>query len=84
MKTRLKISLLLSGIAISACQTSMSEPDEVFGMAVKHNIAVQTVEPMPEQKQNTYIRPNSARMKKAKENYENDDVDQPQSQKLTD
>ncbi len=76
-KTTLMI-LALSTVSVSACQTTMDEPSEVFGAAVRHNIAVQTVEPTPEQKQNTYIRPDSQRMAAARERYRQDEVEEPE------
>lgn len=78
------IILGLGALVTSACQTTMDEPSEVFGAAVRHNIAVQTVEPTPEQKQNTYIRPDSQRIAKARERYRNDEVEEPEELRTTD
>lgn len=72
-----KASLVLSSGMLMACQTTMDMPTEGFGAAVKQNIAAQTVEPTPEQKQNTYIRPDGQRMAVARERYRKDQVEEP-------
>lgn len=72
-----KITVVLSSGLLMACQTTMEMPTEGFGAAVKHNIAAQTVEPTPEQKQNTYIRPDSQRMAVARDRYRKDQVEEP-------
>lgn len=76
MTRTFKICLLFSVSAFAACQT-METPTPEFGSAVRHNIAAQTVEPTPEQKQNTYIRPNSQRTAAARERYRKDQVEEP-------
>ncbi len=78
MTRLIKLSVLVSGLALVGCQTTMQEPTENFGAAIRHNIAVQTVEPTPEQKQNTYIRPDSQRMAAARERYKQDQVEEPE------
>jgi len=84
MSRTLKIAALISGVFIAGCQTTMHEPTESFGAAVRKNIAVQTVEPTPEQKQNTYIRPDSQRMAAARERYRQDQVEKPEELRTTD
>ncbi|NNE59155.1 MAG: hypothetical protein HKN36_13700 [Hellea sp.] len=76
----LKTVLILSAAAsLGACATNdMSMTSDTFGMAVRHNIAVQTVEPTPEQKQNTYIQPDAQRMANAQERYRKDEVEEPE------
>ncbi len=78
MSKILKFSVLVSGIAMAGCQTTMHEPSEKFGDAIRQNIAVQTVPPTAEQKQNTYIRPDSQRMAGARERYKQDQVEEPE------
>lgn len=82
MKFELKIiatgALLMS---LSACATTDSSmTGDTFGAAVRHNIAVQFVEPTPEQKQNTYIRPSPERTALALERYKTDEVEKTESQ----
>lgn len=79
-----KITLVLSGGLLAACQTTMDMPTEGFGAAVKQNIAAQTVEPTPEQKQNTYIRPDGQRMAVARDRYRKDQVEKPVDLRTTD
>lgn len=84
MRTK-KILLLGAAMSLlSGCQTTMDETSEVFGQAVRHNIAAQTIEPTPEQKQNTYIRPDSQRMALARERYRKDEVEEPEDLTTTD
>lgn len=84
MRAFTKIAGLVGIVSLTACQTTMDQPNEVFGAAVRHNIAAQTVEPTPEQKQNTYIRPDSTRMALAKERYRKDEVEKPEDLRTTD
>lgn len=77
MRRVLKIFVLMSAGLFIGCQTTISEPTETFGTAVRQNIAAQTVEPTPEQKQNTYIRPDSQRMAIARDRYRKDEVETP-------
>ena len=84
MKIQTKIGLVAIALMASACQTTMDQPSEMFGASVKHNIKVQTIEPTEEQKQNTYIRPDSQRMAKARERYRKDDVEKPEDLQTTD
>lgn len=72
----IKISLVLTSGLFAGCQT-MDTPTPEFGSAIRNNITVQTVEPTPEQKQNTYIRPDSQRMAAARERYKKDEVETP-------
>ena len=72
-----KFIFVLSSGLLMACQTTMDMPTDGFGAAVKHNIAAQAVEPTPEQKQNTYIQPDSQRMAVARERYKKDQVERP-------
>lgn len=72
-----KIIFVLSGGLLAACQTTMDMPTEGFGAAVKHNVAAQTVQPTSEQKQNTYIRPDSQRMAVARDRYKKNQVEEP-------
>jgi len=83
MSRLIKLSLVLSCASLAACQTTMEEPTEKFGSAVRQNIAAQAVEPTPEQKQNTYIRPDSQRMAQARERYRKDLVEKPADQRIS-
>ena len=73
----IKTGLVLAVASLGACKT-MDQPTESFGAAIRHNIAVQTVAPTTEQKQNTYIRPDPQRMAAARERYKNGEVEQPE------
>lgn len=78
MSHLIKSLLVLSCAALTACQTTtLQEPTESFGSAVRQNIAAQSVEPTAEQKQNTYIRPDSQRMALARDRYRKDQVEKP-------
>lgn len=78
MKTHQKLLVTAAVLSLGACATNdMSMTSEPFGQAVRHNIAMQTVEPTAEQKQNTYIRPDADRMALARERYKNDKVEKP-------
>jgi len=84
MSLKFKVLALTSCVFFTACQTAMHEPSESFGAAVKHNIAVQTVPPTPEQKKNTYIQPDSRRMAAARERYKSDQVEEPEDLRTID
>jgi len=77
MTHKTKLILLLSAVSLGACATDTAAPSYTFGSAIKHNVAVQTVAPTDEQKQNTYIRPNAERMAAARERYKKDEVEEP-------
>ncbi len=77
MKLHIKsVILILSAASLSACAT-LETTDPMHGQAVRHNIAVQAVAPTPEQKENTYIRPDAQRMSAARERYRKDEVEEP-------
>lgn len=63
---------LAISVGLSACATkpALDAHTEHFGSAVAQNIAAQRVAPTPEQKANTFIPPNRARQKLAREAYE--------------
>jgi len=78
-----KLCLILGTVIAAGCQTTVSEPSANFGAAVKHNITAQAIEPTPEQKQNTYIRPDSNRTAIARERYRKDEVEKPKELQTT-
>ena len=69
--------LAISGILISGCATSTDTTRSDFGVAVKHNIAVQAVQPTPEQKANTFIPADPDRRDLARQRYKADEVEKP-------
>ena len=75
----LTTSLLIS-MSLSACTTTQPALDahsSNFGQATAQNIAAQRVEPTPEQKANTFISPNLARQKAARQAYEAGETAEP-------
>ena len=75
----LTTSLLIS-MNLSACATTQPALDahsSTFGQATAQNIAAQRVEPTPEQKANTFISPNLARQKAARQAYEAGETAEP-------
>jgi len=83
MKKRYSTSLVICAFIASGCTTTMEKPSAPFGTSVKQNIAAQTVAPTPEQKQNTYIKPDQERMNKARIRYRADDVEKPRDLNTT-
>lgn len=74
-----RTALLLTGMGMLAACASSSENghaglDARFGEATRANMAAQFVPPTPEQKSNTYIRPNPARQRLAIKAYEEGEV----------
>jgi hypothetical protein len=65
-------------LVVSGCQTppTFGEPEETYGAAVRHNIAVQTVNPDPQNKL-TPPAHDAARAAKSMERYKTDKVKQP-------
>ncbi len=82
MKKYYSSVLILCGFMASSC-TTMEKPSAPFGSSVKQNIAAQTVAPSPDQKQNTYIKPNQERMAKARLRYRADEVEKPRDLNTT-
>lgn len=73
------ITALTLSAGLSACASSpaLDARTEHFGNAVAHNIEAQRVAPTPEQKANTFIPPNRARQKLAREAYEKGETPNP-------
>lgn len=67
----------LGGCASTTPALDIGSPD--LGDAVAHNIAAQRISPSPEEKANTFIPPNRARQKAAREAYENGTVAAPET-----
>jgi len=75
-----KAGLILIAIAMTGCASSQAALDGTspqFGEAIAHNISVQRVAPTAEEKANTFIPPNRARQKAAKDAYESGTVTEP-------
>ena len=75
-----KTGLLISALMITGCATASPalETHSVnFGNAISQNIAAQRIAPSAEEKANTYIPPNRARQKAARESYESGTVTEP-------
>jgi hypothetical protein len=75
-----KVGLILIAITITGCassQTALDAHSPQFGEAIAHNITAQRVAPTAEEKANTFIPPNRARQKAAKDAYESGTVTQP-------
>ncbi|WP_427453555.1 hypothetical protein [Litorimonas sp. WD9-15] len=68
---------LCAGLSACASTPAMETKTEHFGQAVAHNIAAQRVAPTAEQKANTFIPPNRARQKAAREAYEKGETPDP-------
>lgn len=74
------IGLAILGLALTSCASATPALDghsSGFGDAVAQNIAAQRISPTPEDKANTYIPPNRARQKAAREAYEIGTVKEP-------
>lgn len=73
-------------VGLSACASTpaLDAKSDHFGQAIAHNIAAQRVAPTAEQKANTFIPPNRARQKAAREAYEAGDTPEPESLGTTD
>ena len=81
------IGLVVLGLALTSCASSTSAIDghsSGFGVAVAQNIAAQRIAPTAEDKANTFIPPNRARQKAAREAYENGTVKEPIAVQTTD
>ena len=75
-----KLGLLLIGSVLTGCATTkpaLENHSADFGDAVAHNIAAQRIAPTAEDKANTFIPPNRARQKAAREAYEDGTVPEP-------
>ena len=77
---------LIATLGLSACASTpaLDKKTEHFGKAVAHNIAAQRVPPSAEQKANTFITPNRARQRAAREAYEKGETPEPVSLGTTD
>ena len=75
-----KFGLIILGLAVTGCASAKPSIDthtSGFGEAVKQNIASQRIAPTAEDKANTFIPPNHARQKAARQAYENGTVKEP-------
>jgi len=75
-----KLGLLLIGSALTGCASTkpaLENHSAGLGDAIAHNIAAQRIAPTAEDKANTFIPPNRARQKAAREAYENGTVPTP-------
>lgn len=75
-----KFGLITLSLALTGCASAKPALDAHstgFGDAVAHNIAAQRIAPTAEEKANTFIPPNPARQKTAREAYENGTVKEP-------
>jgi len=82
-----KSLILCSGLLVAGCASTTPALDSHspnFGDAVAQNIAAQRVAPTAEDKANTFIPPNRARQKAAREAYENGSVIAPEPVGTTD
>ena len=74
------IGLVLFATALTGCasaQPALNGHSSGFGNAVAQNIAAQRIAPTAEEKANTFIPPNRARQKAAREAYETGTVKAP-------
>jgi hypothetical protein len=81
------IGLAILGLALTGCASAtpaLDGPSSGFGVAVAQNIAAQRIAPTAEDKANTFIPPNRARQKAAREAYENGTVKEPIAVQTTD
>ena len=75
-----KFTVFLIGVALTGCassQPALEAHSTGFGDAIAHNIAAQRIAPTAEDKANTFIPPNRARQKAAREAYEKGEVKEP-------
>jgi len=75
---------LMTGLSACASTPALEKTSANFGDAVAHNLAAQRVEPTKAQKENTFIPPNRARQKAAREAYEKGEVPDPLQSVTTD
>jgi len=81
-----KVGLILIAITMTGCASSQAALDATspqFGEAIAYNIAAQRVAPTAEEKANTFIPPNRARQKAARDAYEAGTVTEPNSVSTT-
>ncbi len=81
------IGLTFVGFAVTGCATAQPALDahsSGLGDAVAQNIAAQRIAPTAADKANTFIPPNQARQKAAREAYENGTVKEPIAVETTD
>ena len=74
------IGLMALGLALTSCASgapALNAQSSAFGDAVAQNIAAQRIAPTAADKANTFIPPNRARQKAAREAYENGTVKEP-------
>jgi len=75
-----KLGLAALGLTLTACASgapALEAHSNRFGEAVAQNIAAQQITPAAEDKTDTFIPPNQARQKAAREAYENGTVKEP-------
>jgi len=81
------LGLAVAGFALTGCATAqpaLNAHSSGFGDAVAQNIAAQRIAPTAKDKANTFIPPNQARQKAAREAYENGTVKEPIAVETTD
>ncbi|MEP3655776.1 MAG: hypothetical protein ABJO36_12850 [Litorimonas sp.] len=81
-----KFGIIALGLALTGCASAkpaLESHSSGFGDAVAKNIAAQRIAPTAEDKANTFIPPNHARQKAAREAYENGTVKEPVSVETT-
>jgi len=74
------LGLLLIGSVLTGCMSTkpaLENHSSGLGDAIAHNITAQRIAPTAEDKANTFIPPNRARQKAAREAYENGTVPVP-------
>jgi hypothetical protein len=81
-----KFGIIALALALTGCASAkpaLEAHSAGFGEAVANNIAAQRIAPTAEDKANTFIPPNRARQKAAREAYENGTVIEPVSVETT-
>lgn len=80
-RTLLTVASLTFCAGLSACASTpaVNAKTADFGQAIAHNIAAQRVAPTAEQKADTFIPPNRARQKAAREAYEKGETPDPEN-----
>ena len=77
-----KTGIIVFGLLLTGCASTkpaLEAHSTDFGNAVAHNIAAQRIAPTAEDKADTFIPPNRARQKAAREAYESGTVKEPVS-----
>lgn len=82
-----KLGLGILGLALTGCASTtpaLEATTSQFGNAIAKNIDAQRVAPTAEEKTNTFIPPNRARQKAARDAYEKGTVTEPTTVTTTD